>query len=199
MKKILWLFISIFSFNANADLFLATHLLLNTLAVNYLPDYQSTTKHGAYITGNHGYRYELGDAYKLGDDTEGSSKASPGLGAGYHFLNSTSHKVAITYDRKFVKFQATEDVSGENTMDSFGFRLNWGYLAFKFGWTSHAIDDDEDNKHDGGSYTGIGFDLYYKKFSIYFDITDHYLEDRKTHLAGGDIGFRYHFGDQSGG
>ena len=29
------------------------------------------------------------------------------------------------------------------------------------------------------------------------DITDHYLEDRKKHIAGGDFGIRYHFGGAS--
>ncbi|MBT4791916.1 MAG: hypothetical protein HON90_10120 [Halobacteriovoraceae bacterium] len=85
---------------------------------------------------------------------------------------------------------------GSDTIDSFGFRFNYGLLAFKLGWSSHAFDDT-DNKHDGGTYTGVGFDIYLKKFSFYMDITDHYLEDRKTHIAGGDIGLRYHFGGTS--
>ena len=202
MTKIKFLCFSIiFLFNINtaqADFFLATHLLLNTLAVKYLPSYESTTAHGAFITGNHGYRYELGDSFKTGSDTEGSEKSSPGIGAGYQFLNSTSHKFSIVYQRKFAKYQTINEVEGSDTIDSFGFRFNWGLLAFKFGWSNHAFDDDTDNKHDGGSYSGIGFDLYYKRISFYMDLTDHYLEDRKIHIAGGDIGFRYHFGSMLG-
>lgn len=79
--------------HAKADPFLATHLLLNTLAVKYLPGYESTSGHGAFISGTHGYRYELGESFNTGSDTEGSIKNSPGFGAGYQFLNSTSHKL----------------------------------------------------------------------------------------------------------
>ena len=74
-------------------------------------------------------------------------------------------------------------------------RFNWGILALKAGWSSHKFDDDSVNQHDGGAYTGIGFDIYMGRFSIFMDITDHYLEDRKEHIAGGDFGFRISFGD----
>jgi hypothetical protein len=181
---------------AKADLFLATHLLLNTLASNYLPEYKSTTFHGPYLGGSYGYRYELGDAYKTGSDTEGSIKTSWTMSAGYHFLRSESHKLAITYDRAFTKYEGEDQIEGEDTIDSFGFRFNWGMLAFKMGWSNHAFDDSQENIHDGGTFTGIGFDLFFEKFSIFMDITDHYLEDRKTHIAGGDFGVRYSFGGQ---
>lgn len=179
---------------ASADIFLATHLLLNSVAVKYLPQYKSTTFHGPYLGASYGYRYEVGDAYKLGSETEGTEKPSYTINAGYHFLKSDSHKLAITYDRAFVNYKAEDDFEGEDTIDSFGLRFNWGLFAIKFGWSNHAFEDDTDNKHDGGAFTGIGFDLFIDKFSIYFDITDHYLEDRKQHIAGGDIGLRYSFG-----
>lgn len=181
--------------NAKADPFLAAHLLLNTLAVNYLPDYESTSYHGFYITGTYGFRYEVGDAYKTGSDTEGSSDSSPGFGAGYQLLRSTSHKFALTWDRKVANYQTENEVEGKDVIDSFGIRFNWGIFAIKMGWSSHAFDDDTDNKHDGGTFTGIGFDIYMGRFSIYMDLTDHYLEDRGEHIAGGDIGFRLSFGD----
>lgn len=184
---------------ARADFFLAAHLLLNSLAVNYLPDYASTTYHGSYIGGSHGYRWELGDAYKLSSDTEGSAKSSPSLLAGYQFLRSPSHKFAITYERKSANFKGENDLEGKDIMDSFGLRFNFGMFAIKMGWTNHALDDDANNKHDGGYFTGFGFDFYFERFSIFFDLTDHYLEDRDIHLAGGDIGFRYSFGEVGGG
>jgi hypothetical protein len=199
MKKL----ILIFSFTmcfipaAKADLFLATHLLLNTVASKYLPEYKSTTFHGPYIGGSYGYRYEVGDAYKSGSDTEGTEKPSHTLSAGYHFLKSDSHKLAITYDRAFTKYQTEEELEGEDTIDSFGFRFNWGLFAFKMGWSNHAFDDESDNKHDGGTFTGIGFDLFFGKFSVFFDLTDHYLEERKKHIAGGDFGLRYSFGGEN--
>lgn len=105
--------------------------------------------HADLFLGTYGYRYELGDAYKTGSDTEGSSKSSPGFGLGYQFLRSLSHK----------------------------------------------FDDDSDNQDDGGAFTGIGFDIYMGRFSVYMDLTSHYLEDRKKHIAGGDFGFRLSFGD----
>lgn len=193
--KLIILLAALFIQSAKADLFLATHLLLNTLAVNYLPSYETNSYHGPYIQGTYGLRYEKGDAYKTGSQTEGSSESSPGFGAGYQFLRSTSHKLALTYDRIGATYQGENDVEGEDTIDAFGLRFNWGILAFKLGWASHALDDDSDNKHDGGSFTGIGFDIYLGRFSLFMDLTDYYLEDRKTHIAGGDIGFRFSFGD----
>lgn len=181
---------------ARADLFLATHVLLNTMAAKFLPDYESTSYHGPYITGTYGFRYELGDAYKTGSDTEGSEKSSPGFGLGYQFLRSSSHKLALTYDRKSVYYQTLDEVEGENVIDSFGMRFNWGMFAFKLGWSSHRFEDDSDgDEFDGGAYTGIGFDIYMGRFSVYMDITSHYLETRKKHIAGGDFGFRLSFGD----
>lgn len=181
---------------ARADLFLATHLILNSLASSYLPEYKSTTFHGPYIGGSYGYRWELGDAYKMGSETEGSIKTSWTMSAGYHFLKSDSHKFAITYDRGFMKYEGENEIEGEDTIDSFGLRFNIGMLAFKLGWSNHAFKDDPDNKHDGGTFTGIGFDLFFNHFSLFMDITDHYLEDRKKHIAGGDFGLRYSFGGQ---
>lgn len=193
-----FIFILIITSNsARADLFLATHLLLNTAAAKYLPDYKSTTFHGPYLGISHGYRYELGDAYKLGAETEGSEKSSYTLSAGYHFLKSDSHKFAITYDRAFTNYQSEEEVEAEDTIDSFGLRFNYGLLAFKMGWSNHAFEDDTKNKHDGGVFTGIGFDLYFGSISIFMDITDHYLEERKKHIAGGDFGLRYSFGGEN--
>lgn len=183
--------------SANADLFLATHLLLNTVAASYLPDYKSTTFHGPYLGVSHGFRYEVGEAYKTGSETEGSQKNSFGLSAGYHFLKSESHKFAITYDRAFTNYQTEEELEGEDTIDSFGFRFNWGLFAFKMGWSNHAFDDETDNKHDGGAFTGIGIDLFYKSFSVFLDLTDHYLEERKKHIAGGDFGIRFSFGGEN--
>jgi hypothetical protein len=67
---------------AKADIFLATHLLLNTLAVNYLPEYESATYHGPTVSLDYGYRYEQGEAYKLGKYTKGSHSPSYGLRLG---------------------------------------------------------------------------------------------------------------------
>lgn len=185
---------SVLSTKVHADLFLATHLLLNTFATKYLPEYESTSYHGAYLGVSYGHRYELGDSYKTGTKTEGSEKSSTTLSAGYHFLNSESHKLAITYDRSYTQYQTKNKVEGKDTIDSFGLRFNLGVFAIKAGWSNHAFSDDSDNKHDGGAFTGIGFDLFFGKFSFYMDITDHYLEERKEHIAGGDFGIRYSFG-----
>lgn len=193
LKIVLFLSLLGASYPAKADLFLATHLLLNTLATKFLPNYESTTFHGPYLGLTYGYRFELGDSYKLGSDTEGSEKTSPGISLGYQFLRSASHKLAVTYDRKYAKYQTENEVEGEDVIDSFGFRFNWGLMAFKLGWSSHAFEDS-DNRHDAGAYTGIGFDLYAGQWSFYMDLTDHYLEDRGEHIAGGDIGLRYSFG-----
>tara|TARA_Y100000385_G_C12658011_1_gene452478 strand:- start:43 stop:354 length:312 start_codon:yes stop_codon:yes gene_type:complete len=102
MKKmvILCLILS-HSVKAKADIFLATHLLLSGLASKYIPDYAPTTSHGPYAGVTYGFRYEVGESYKTCDDTEGSEKQSPGIVLGYHFLNADSHKLAITYDRKW--------------------------------------------------------------------------------------------------
>lgn len=199
MKKLLIISLILsYSVKARADIFLATHLLLSGLATKYIPDYAANTSYGPYAGVTYGFRYEVGDSYKTGDDTEGSEKQSPGIVLGYHFLNADSHKLAITYDRKWAKFQTEDEVEGTNTIDSFGLRFNYKILAFKVGWSSHAFDND-DNKHDGGTFTGVGIDLYWGKFSIFMDITDHYLEDRKKHIAGGDLGVRWSFGSQAGG
>jgi hypothetical protein len=181
---------------AKADLFLATHLLLNTFAAQYLPEYKSTTFHGPYLGASYGYRYELGDAYKLGSETEGTEKPSFTMSAGYHFLKSDSHKFAITYDRIFSRYKSENDIEGDDTIDSFGLRFNWGLLAFKMGWSNHAFDGEDENRHDAGAFTGIGFDLFFGNFSLFMDITDHYLEERKKHIAGGDFGMRYSFGGE---
>lgn len=196
MKKLLASLLLLVSFSAHADLFLATHLLLNTLAAKFLPDYESTTFHGPYVGITYGYRFELGEAYKLGSDTEGSEKTSPGLALGYQFLQSSSHKLALTYDRKYAKYQTINELEGEDVIDSFGVRFNWGLMAFKFGWASHAFED-QDNKHDAGSYTGIGFDIWAGQWSFYMDLTNYYLEDRKEHITGGDVGLRYNFGNNN--
>jgi hypothetical protein len=194
MKNLL-IIITILSYSAKAkaDIFLATHLLLHSFASNYLPESNSSSAHGAYFGMTYGYRYELGDSYKLGGDTEGSEKTSPGLSFGYHFLNSATYKVALTYDRKWSQFQGEDKIEGKDTIDSYGLRLNYSYFAFKFGWSSHKLTESE-NQHDGGAYTGIGIDFFYGPFSIYIDITSHYLEDRELYIAGGDFGFRYSFG-----
>jgi hypothetical protein len=197
MKKVLIIFI-IFSssITAKADVFLATHLLLHSFASNYLPEGNSSSAHGAYFGMTHGFRYELGDTYKIGGDTEGSEKTSPGLSFGYHFLNSATYKVAVTYDRKWSQYQGENRVEGKDTIDSYGIRLNYSYFAFKFGWSSHKLSTS-DNQYDGGAYTGIGIDFFYGPFSIYMDITSHYLEERELYIAGGDFGFRYSFGGSS--
>lgn len=197
MKKVLIIFI-IFSssITAKADVFLATHLLLHSFASNYLPEGNSSSALGAYFGMTHGFRYELGDTYKIGGDTEGSEKTSPGLSFGYHFLNSATYKVAVTYDRKWSQYQGENRVEGKDTIDSYGIRLNYSYFAFKFGWSSHKLSTS-DNQYDGGAYTGIGIDFFYGPFSIYMDITSHYLEERELYIAGGDFGFRYSFGGSS--
>lgn len=184
----------LFTPHAKADIFLATHLLLNSAAVKFLPNYTSTTAHGAYMSGTYGYRFEQGDSFKTGSHTQGSEKSSPGFGLGYQLLHSDSHKLALDYHRTVAQYQGANDEQGEDIIDSFGIRFNFGLLAFKLGWSGHKFNSDDDNQHDGGTYTGVGFDLYFKRFSVYMDLTNYYLEDRKKHIAGGDIGFRYHFG-----
>ena len=196
MKKVV-IFLLLVTFPVMADPFLAAHIILNSLAAKYLPDYESTTYHGFYIGGTYGYRWELGEAYKTGGDTEGSTENSPGFSAGYQFLRSPSHKFALTFDRKWANYQTKDEVENKDVIDSWGMRVNFGILAFKLGWSSHAFENSS-NKHDGGAFTGFGIDFYFKKISIYFDITDHYLEDRGEHIAGGDIGLRYSFGDSEG-
>ena len=184
---------------AKADIFLATHLFLSGLASQFIPDYAANTSYGPYAGATYGFRYEVGDTYKLGEDTEGSEKTSPGIVLGYHFLNADMYKLALTYDRKYANYQTTNEEEGEAVIDSFGLRLNYKIFAFKFGWSSHAFDDDSGNKHDGGSYTGFGIDLYWGKFSVFLDLTSHYLEDRQKYIAGGDFGIRWSFGSESGG
>lgn len=197
MKKIV-LFMALFIYQpiAKADIFLATHLLLNALAVKYMPDYESTSFHGPTVSLDYGYRYEQGEAYKLGKNTEGSHQPSYGLRLGYQFLNTETHKLAFVYARKYATFVGKSQNESKDVIDSFGMRLNFGPLAIKFGWSSHGFKEDA-NKYDAGVYTGIGFDIYYGKLSIYMDLTSHYLEEREQHMAGGDIGIRYCWGDST--
>ena len=178
--------------NAKAEVFLATHILLNNLATKYLPDYLSTKWYGPYIGMSHGYRYEISVSYKAGSETEGSEKPCPALQIGYQFLQSASHKLSLNYARTFAKYQTENEVEGYDTIDSLGVHFNIGLLALKAGWLNHAFSESE-NRHDGGSYTCIGFDLYFGKSSFSMDLKDHYLEERKEHIAGGDIGLRYSF------
>ena len=194
MRKLFCLLLILTSFQAKADVLLGAHLLINSLAVKYLPEYAATTFHGPFVAMDYGYLYERGEIFKLGDDTKGSRKPSFGFKLGYQFLRSESHKLAFVYSRKWVNFQGRSGLEGDNTMDSFGMRFNIGTLALKFGWTSHGFDELE-NKHDAGIYLGIGLDIYLANYSLYVDLTSHYLEERDEHIAGGDIGFRYSFGD----
>lgn len=175
---------------AKADIFLATHLILNTLAVKYLPDYESTTFHGPTLSLDYGYRYEQGEAYKLGKYTKGSHKPSYGIRLGYQFLNTDTHRLAVVYARKYAKYIGKSKIEEEDVIDSFGMRLNFKILAIKFGWSTHAFEGQA-NKHDAGVYTGIGFDFVIGKVALYMDLTSHYLEERDQHMAGGDIGIRY--------
>lgn len=197
MKKIvLALSLLFIHTTAKADIFLATHLILNALAVKYVPDYESTSFHGPTTSIDYGYRYEQGEAYKLGKNTVGSKKPSYGIRLGYQFLSTETHKLAFVYARKYAKFIGKSKNEAEVTIDSFGMRLNFGILAIKFGWSSHGFEDTA-NKYDAGVYTGVGFDINYGKFSIYMDLTSHYLEERDQHMAGGDIGLRYSWGDST--
>lgn len=194
--KVLALLALFISFSAKADPFLATHLILNALAVKYLPQYEGSTHHGAFVALDYGYRYEQGEPYKLGAKTEGSHKPSYGLRLGYQFLRTETHRLGVVYSRKYAKFITKAGNEDSDTIDSLGMRLNWGVFAIKFGWASHGFKN-QTNKYDAGVYTGIGFDIDYGRISIYFDLTDHYLEEREQHMAGGDIGIRYAFGDNT--
>jgi hypothetical protein len=142
MKKwFLALIISIFivATKVKAELFLTTHLLPNTKATKYLPEYASTSYHGAYRGVLYGHRYIFGESFKTGSKTQGSEKTSTKLSAGYHFLNSKSHKFGITYDRAFTKYQTENEIKGKDPIDSFGLQFNFGIFAIKAGCSNHAL------------------------------------------------------------
>ena len=199
MKKFLLILLIVFnSATVNAEpVLLGLHVLLNGLATKYLPGHEPTSYHGPYIGLNYGWKYELSDLYKVSSSSEGSDRGSAGATLGYQFLRTESWDFSVEIFRQLVDYKDKNNFEGEDTIDGFGFRLNYGILALKFGYAIHGFKDSA-NYYDGGYYTGFGLEYVLQTVSVYFELTDYYVGDRNLHIAGFDVGIKYFFDMSTG-
>ncbi|MBI2521779.1 MAG: hypothetical protein HYV97_15290 [Bdellovibrio sp.] len=198
MKKIILIILLSYPMSAVAEpLLLGAHLLLNSLASNYLPDHRPTSYHGPFLGMSYGWKYELSSMYKINPNTEGSDKGSLGFIAGYQFLCTETWDFSLEVFRHLVDYKDASNFEGEDTIDGIGFRLNYTVLVFKLGYASHGFKGS-DNYYDGGYYTGFGLEYVLANVGINFEMTDYYVGDRDKHLSGFDFSLRYYFDNSAG-